>query len=138
MIEGRIPDETTILNFRHLLEEHEIVEKLLESVNQSLREKGVMLKEEMRCHIGIETRDAFKDCEAEMRIAMKPGQRRVRPDMAEGRLHDLIETAKAQRPVWIPEGLLPMHPKERPQAQDALCTSQSMNCSRSLCMCSVN
>jgi IS5 family transposase len=44
MIEGRIPDETTILNFRHLLEEHQIAEQILESVNQSLSEKGVMLR----------------------------------------------------------------------------------------------
>ena len=175
MIEGRIPDETTILNFRHLLEEHQIAEQIFESVNQSLTEKGVMLKEGtildatiinapsstknkkgerdpemhsvakgnqwffgMRCHIGvdaasglvhsvvstaanvhelntaadrvhgeerviygdaghigIEKRDAFKDCEAEMCIAMKPGQRRVLPDTPEGRLLDLIETAKA-------------------------------------------
>jgi IS5 family transposase len=175
MIEDRIPDETTILNFRHLLEEHRIAEQILETVNQSLREKGVMLKEGtildatiinapsstknkkgerdpemhsvakgkqwffgMRCHIGvdaasglvhsvvstaanvhelntatervhgeerviygdaghigIEKREAFKDCEADMRIAMKPGQRRVLPDTPEGRLLDLIETAKA-------------------------------------------
>jgi IS5 family transposase len=175
MIEGRIPDETTILNFRHLLEEHQIAEQILERVNQSLIEKGVMLKEGtildatiinapsstknkkgerdpemhsvakgnqwffgMRCHIGvdaasglvhsvvstaanvhelntaadrvhgeerviygdagnigIEKRQAFKDCEAEMRIAMKPGQRRVLPDTPEGKLLDLIETAKA-------------------------------------------
>jgi IS5 family transposase len=45
MLEDRIPDETTILNFRHLLEEHRIAEQILETVNQSLREKGVMLKE---------------------------------------------------------------------------------------------
>jgi IS5 family transposase len=175
MIEGRIPDETTILKFRHLLEEHQIAEQIFESVNQSLTEKGVMLKEGtildatiinapsstknkkgerdpemhsvakgnqwffgMRCHIGvdaasglvhsvvstaanvdelntaadrvhgeerviygdaghigIEKRDALKDCEAEMCIAMKPGQRRVLPDTPEGRLLNLIETAKA-------------------------------------------
>ena len=45
MIEGRIPDETTILNFRHLLEEHQIVEQILARVNRSLTEKGVMLKD---------------------------------------------------------------------------------------------
>jgi hypothetical protein len=45
MIDDRIPDETTILNFRHLLEEHTIAEQILESVNQSLSEKGVMLIE---------------------------------------------------------------------------------------------
>ena len=175
MVEDRIPDETTILNFRHLLEENRIAEQILETVNQSLREKGVMLKEGtildatiinapsstknkkgerdpemhsvakgnqwffgMRCHIGvdaasglvhsvvstaanvhelntaadrvhgeerviygdsghigIEKREAFKDCDAEMRIAMKPGQRRVLPDTPEGRLLDLVEAAKA-------------------------------------------
>jgi IS5 family transposase len=175
MIEGRIPDEKTILNFRHFLEEHQIAEQIFESMNKSMSEKIVMLKEEtildatiinapsstknkkgerdsemhlvakgnhwffgMRCqigvdessglvhsvvsttanvhelntaanrvhgeehviygdagHIGIEKRDTFKDFEAEMRIAMKPGQRRVLPDTAEGRLLDLIEIAKA-------------------------------------------
>jgi IS5 family transposase len=175
MIEGRIPDETTILNFRHLLEEHQIAEQIFESVNQSLSKKGMMLKAgpildatiinapssiknnkrewdsemhsvakgnqrfvEMRCHIdfdsasdlvhlvvsktenvlelttatdrvlgeermiyrnavhiGIEMRNALKDCGAEMSIAMKPGQRHVLPDTAEGRLVNLIETAKA-------------------------------------------
>ena len=175
MIEDRIPDETTILNFRHLLEENQIAEQILERVNQSLREKGVMLKEgtildatiinapsstknkkgerdpEMHSvakgkqwffgmrshigvdaasglvhsvvntaanvhelntaadrihgeehmiygdsgHIGIEKREEFKDCEAEMRVAMKPGKRRVLPDTPDGRLLDLIEAAKA-------------------------------------------
>jgi IS5 family transposase len=46
-------------------------------------------------HIGIEKRDAFKDCGAEMRIAMKPGQRRVLADTPEGKLHELVECAKA-------------------------------------------
>ncbi|MCX5930604.1 MAG: transposase [Cyanobacteria bacterium] len=47
MIDDRIPDETTILNFRHLLEEHQIAEQILEKVNQTLSAKGVMLKEGM-------------------------------------------------------------------------------------------
>jgi IS5 family transposase len=41
-MEGRIPDETTILNFRHLLEEHRIAEQILEGVNQMLSERGAM------------------------------------------------------------------------------------------------
>jgi transposase, IS5 family len=174
-MEGRIPDETTILNFRHLLEEHRIAEQILEVVNQMLGERGVMLREGtilyatiinapsstknkakkrdpemhsvangkqwffgMRCHIGvdaasglvhsvestaanvhelntaaerllgderlihgdaghigIEKRNDFQYCEAEFRIAMKPGQRRVLPETPEGRLLDLIVTAKA-------------------------------------------
>ncbi len=47
MVEDRIPDESTILNFRHLLEEHSIAEQILESVNQVLTDKGVMLREGM-------------------------------------------------------------------------------------------
>ena len=45
--------------------------------------------------VGYEKRNDFQDCEAEFRIAMKPGQRRVLPETPEGRLLDLIETAKA-------------------------------------------
>jgi IS5 family transposase len=44
-MEGRIPDVTTILNFRHLLEEHRTAEQILECVNQNLSERGVMLSE---------------------------------------------------------------------------------------------
>ena len=39
-MEGRIPDETTFLNFRHLLEEHRIAEQILEGVNQMLSERS--------------------------------------------------------------------------------------------------
>jgi len=40
-----IPDETTILNFRHLLEEHDLTKKILNKVNVLLEEKGVLLKQ---------------------------------------------------------------------------------------------
>jgi IS5 family transposase len=39
--------------------------------------------------------DAFKDCGAQMRIAIKPGQRRVLPSPPEGKLLELVECAKA-------------------------------------------
>jgi len=39
-----IPDETTILNFRHLLEEHEMAEDILKLVNAHLARKGLVLK----------------------------------------------------------------------------------------------
>jgi IS5 family transposase len=38
------PDETTILNFRHLLEENDIAEDIFRSVNAHLARKGLMLK----------------------------------------------------------------------------------------------
>lgn len=40
-----VPDETTILNFRHLLEEHELPEKIFELVNGLLESAGLILKE---------------------------------------------------------------------------------------------
>lgn len=39
-----IPDETTILNFRHLLEEYELAPEILSRVNAFLTRKGLMLK----------------------------------------------------------------------------------------------
>ena len=44
---------------------------------------------------GIANRPEMADMEIEFRDAIRPGQRRVLPETAEGRLLDLIETAKA-------------------------------------------
>ena len=40
-----VPDETTILNFRHLLEKHRLTEKIFEEAKQYLKEKGLLLRE---------------------------------------------------------------------------------------------
>ena len=40
-----LPDETTILNFRHLLEEHELGRSLFEEVNRHLESQGLRLRE---------------------------------------------------------------------------------------------
>ena len=40
-----VPDETTILNFRHYLEEHHLTEKIFEKTKQYLSDKGLMLRE---------------------------------------------------------------------------------------------
>ena len=42
---GPLPDETTILNFRHLLEEHELGSGLFEEINRYLESKGLRLQE---------------------------------------------------------------------------------------------
>jgi IS5 family transposase len=39
-----IPDETTILNFRHLLEANDLAEDILKTVNAHLARKGLLLK----------------------------------------------------------------------------------------------
>ena len=40
-----MPDETTILNFRHLLEHHRLSDRLFAEVNALLTEKGLLLRE---------------------------------------------------------------------------------------------
>ena len=41
---ARLPDESTILRFRHLLEKHKLAAQILGVVNELLREKGLMLR----------------------------------------------------------------------------------------------
>jgi IS5 family transposase len=40
----RLPDESTILRFRHLLEDHGLAAQMLAAVNDILRDKGLMLR----------------------------------------------------------------------------------------------
>jgi transposase, IS5 family len=39
-----VPDATTLLNFRHLLEEHGLTERIFETVKDLLRERGLLLE----------------------------------------------------------------------------------------------
>ena len=41
---GRMPDESTILRFRHRLEKHKLAEGILATVNDLLRSQGLLLK----------------------------------------------------------------------------------------------
>ena len=41
----RIPDETTILNFRHFLEKHKLGKAIFDTVNKQLAKEGLLLKE---------------------------------------------------------------------------------------------
>ena len=41
---GRLPDESTILRFRHRLEKHKLAEQILATVNELLVQRGLLLK----------------------------------------------------------------------------------------------
>lgn len=41
---GPVPDESTILRFRHRLEKHKLAEELFKTVNELLRQRGLMLR----------------------------------------------------------------------------------------------
>ena len=45
LIRDRIPDETTILTFRHLLEENELGEQIFQTVKAHLKERGMAMKQ---------------------------------------------------------------------------------------------
>ncbi|MDH0496106.1 IS5 family transposase [Comamonas aquatica] len=42
---GRLPDESTILRFRHRLERHKLAEQMLATVNELLEHKGLLLRQ---------------------------------------------------------------------------------------------
>lgn len=44
LADDAIPDETTILNFRHLLEEHKLTEQMFAEIRQLLEDKKLLLK----------------------------------------------------------------------------------------------
>ena len=41
----RVPDETPILNFRHLLEKHKLAKKIFKTINKHLEQQGLLMKE---------------------------------------------------------------------------------------------
>lgn len=43
-LEDQVPDATTLLKFRHLLEKHDLAEKIFNAVTQLLEERGVMMR----------------------------------------------------------------------------------------------
>ncbi len=45
-LEGAIPDHTTIMNFRHLLEKHKLGRKLFKEVHKWLSDSGIYFKED--------------------------------------------------------------------------------------------
>lgn len=44
LCENRVPDETTILNFRHLLEKHALTMKMFKRINAMLEKRGLLLR----------------------------------------------------------------------------------------------
>ena len=79
----RLPDETTILNFRHFLEQHKLGKKIFETINQHLSEQGLMLREGSIVDASILSAPSSTKNQSSERaerkvewlIAMRPGKR---------------------------------------------------------------
>jgi IS5 family transposase len=77
--EDAVPDETTILRFRHLLEAHGLTEALFETVNGLLEEKGLLVKrgtivDATILHAPSSTKNTAKTRDPEMRSTRKGNQ----------------------------------------------------------------
>ena len=78
-LSGPLPDETTILNFRHLLEKHNLGQGLLEEINAHLESQGLKLREGTIVDATIieapsSTRNRAKERDPEMHQTKKGNQ----------------------------------------------------------------
>ena len=102
-LSGPLPDETTILNFRHLLEEHELGEGLMEEINRHLATQGLRLRE--GTIKGVGKREENEGLDVEWRVAMRPGRRRQLEPGSEEAVEERRKAsirAKVEHPfLWV-------------------------------------
>jgi IS5 family transposase len=79
LADDALPDETTILNFRRLLERHELTAKLMNTINDVLERKGLLLKggtmvDATIIHAPPSTKNQAKSRDPEMHQTQKGNQ----------------------------------------------------------------
>ena len=101
------PDETTILNFRHLLERHDLCGAMLDAVNHHLEDHGIRIGtgtivDATIIHAPSSTKNATGTRDPEMHQTRKGNQwffgmkAHIGVDSKEGIVHSVCQ----QRPVW--------------------------------------
>jgi transposase, IS5 family len=112
-----IPDETTILNFRHLLERHGLAGALLDEINTLLGERGLILRKGTMVDATLiaaptSTKNAQGKRDPEMSSTKKGNQwyfgmkAHVGVDTAHGLVHTVVGTAAKVPDVSITDELL--------------------------------
>lgn len=112
-----IPDETTILHFRHLLEKYELTKKIFEKTNQYLSEKGLLLREGTIVDATIinapsSTKNQDKTRDKEMKQTKKGNQwyfgmkAHVGTDTGKGLVHTIVVTNAAVHDSQVMDELL--------------------------------
>ena len=113
----RMPDETTILRFRHLLEEHNLSIQLLATINATLIAKGSMLKtgtvvDATLIAVPSSTKNSTGERDPEMHQTKKGNQwhfgmkAHIGVDADSGLVHTVIGTAANVNDVTQGHGLL--------------------------------
>ena len=111
------PDETTILNFRHLLEKHELCGKMLDTVNLYLDRKGIRISTGTIVDATIiaapsSTKNEKKERDPEMHQTKKGNQwhfgmkAHIGVDSKEGIVHSVCSTAASVSDVHMLPDLL--------------------------------
>jgi transposase, IS5 family len=123
-----IPDETTILKFRHMLEKNELAPEILVVVNRHLTRKGLLLKQGTMVDATIieaptSTKNADESRDPEMHQTKKGNQwyfgmkAHIGADVDSGLVHTVVTTAANEADVTQIEDLL--HGKEEVVHGDA-------------------
>ena len=116
-----VPDETTILNFRHLIEEHDLADDVLACVNGHLVRKGLMVKRGTMVDATIieaptSTKNASGERDPEMHQAKKGNEwhfdmkAHIGADVDSGLVHTVVTTPANESDVSQIDSLL--HGKE--------------------------
>jgi IS5 family transposase len=123
-----IPDETTLLNFRHLLEQHDLAVQMFAAVNADLTKRGLLLRagtivDATIIHAPPSTKNQSKARDPEMHQTKKGNQwyfgmkAHIGVDMESGLVHTLTTTAANVADVTQAHALL--HGKETVAYGDA-------------------
>lgn len=124
----RLPDETTILRFRHLLEKHDLAADMLRVVNDILQAKGLMMKKGTVVDATLiaapsSTKNAEGERDPEMKQAKKGNQwyfgmkAHIGVDAHSGLVHSVVGTAASVNDVTQAGSLL--HGEEEAAFGDA-------------------
>lgn len=125
---SRLPDETTILRFRHLLERHDLATDMLRVVNDILQAKGLMMKKGTVVDATLiaapsSTKNASGERDPEMKQAKKGNQwyfgmkAHIGVDADSGLVHNVVGTAASVNDVTQAGALL--HGEEEAAFGDA-------------------
>jgi IS5 family transposase len=128
-----IPDETTILHFRHLLEKHDLTKKIFEKTQGYLTDKGLLLREGTIVDATIinapsSTKNRDKSRDKEMKQTKKGNQwyfgmkAHVGTDSKTGLAHSIVVTDAGVHDSQVMDGLL--HGEEQAVYGDRAYTSE--------------
>ncbi|MCV8896866.1 IS5 family transposase [Escherichia coli] len=79
-LDSALPDRTTIMNFRHLLEQHQLARQLFKTINRWLAEAGVMMTQGTLVDAGYQgapQREELAEVDVDWLIAERPGKVRT-------------------------------------------------------------